>query len=85
MTLLRFNDLADLDALFAERDDIAAILVEPMLANAGSLRARARPISRRCRDIARRHGAMVISDEVLMGLRLRCGPSCRSSASSRIS
>jgi glutamate-1-semialdehyde 2,1-aminomutase len=75
MTLVRFNDLDDLAALLAERNDVAAVLVEPMLANAGSLRA---PPSyfHGLREIARRHGAMVISDEVLMGFRLRPGPSC---------
>ncbi len=35
MTLLRFNDLADLEALIAERNDIAAVIVEPMLAQCG--------------------------------------------------
>lgn len=75
MTLLRFNDLADLEALFAERNDIAAVIVEPMLANAGSLRAEPHYFQELTR-IARRNGAMVIADEVLMGLRLGCGVSC---------
>jgi glutamate-1-semialdehyde 2,1-aminomutase len=75
MTLLRFNDLADLDALFAERDDVAAILIEPMLANAGSLQAAPGYFEALSRT-ARRHGAMVIADEVLMGLRLGPRPSC---------
>ncbi|MCZ8185671.1 MAG: aminotransferase class III-fold pyridoxal phosphate-dependent enzyme [Beijerinckiaceae bacterium] len=75
MTLLRFNDLADVEALFAERSDIAAVIVEPMLANAGSLRAEPRYFKELTR-IARRNGAMVIADEVLMGLRLGCGVSC---------
>lgn len=75
MTLLRYNDIADLEGLFAERNDIAAVLIEPMLANAGSLLAEPgyyRELVRLCHA----HGAMVISDEVLMGLRLRPGPSC---------
>jgi glutamate-1-semialdehyde 2,1-aminomutase len=75
MTLLRWNDLADLDALFAESKDIAAVLIEPMLANAGSLVAEPGYLETVGR-ICRRHGAMVISDEVLMGLRLHAGPSC---------
>src|SRR5262249_19142503 len=65
----------DLEHLFAERDDVAAVLIEPMLANAGSLLAEPgyyRELVRLCHA----HGAMVISDEVLMGLRLRAGPSC---------
>jgi glutamate-1-semialdehyde 2,1-aminomutase len=75
MTLLRWNDLADLEALFAESKDIAAILIEPMLANAGSLMAEPGYLEAVGR-ICRKHGAMVISDEVLMGLRLHAGPTC---------
>lgn len=77
MTLLRFNDLADLEALFAERNDIAAVIVEPMLANAGSLQPDPHYFAGLQR-IARQNGAMVIADEVLMGLRLGCGVSCYS-------
>ncbi|MEZ5843203.1 MAG: aminotransferase class III-fold pyridoxal phosphate-dependent enzyme [Hyphomicrobiaceae bacterium] len=72
ITLLRFNDLADLDALFAERSDIAAVLVEPMLANAGSLQAEPGYFEALVAK-AHRQGALVIADEVLMGLRLSRG------------
>jgi glutamate-1-semialdehyde 2,1-aminomutase len=75
VTLLRWNDLADLEALFSESKDIAAVLIEPMLANAGSLMAEPdylEAVGRTCR----KNGAMVISDEVLMGLRLHAGPTC---------
>lgn len=75
MTLLRWNDVADLEALFAESNDVAAVLIEPMLANAGSLMAEPGYLEAVGR-ICRRHGAMVISDEVLMGLRLQAGPTC---------
>jgi glutamate-1-semialdehyde 2,1-aminomutase len=74
-TLLRWNDVADLEALFAESKDIAAVLIEPMLANAGSLMAEPEYLEAVGR-ICRNHGAMVISDEVLMGLRLHPGPTC---------
>ncbi len=77
MTLLRFNDLADVEALFAERNDIAAVIVEPMLANAGSLQPDP-DYFKGLQRIARKNGAMVIADEVLMGLRLGCGVSCYS-------
>jgi glutamate-1-semialdehyde 2,1-aminomutase len=76
MTLLRWNDLADLEALFAESGDIAAVLIEPMLANAGSLLAEPGYLEAVGR-ICRKNGAMVISDEVLMGLRLHAGPTCQ--------
>lgn len=72
MTAIRFNDPDDVAALFSERRDVAAVIVEPMLANAGSIEPD--PIwLRRIRDEARRHGALVIADEVLMGFRQRFG------------
>ena len=65
MTLLRWNDISDLEALFAESRDIAAVLIEPMLANAGSLMAEPGYLETVGR-ICRQNDAMVISDEVLM-------------------
>ena len=72
MLLLRHNDEADTEALFAERQDIAAVIVEPMLANAGCVPARAGYLEH-LQDTARRHGALLIADEVLMGFRLGPG------------
>lgn len=71
-TLLRFNDLDDLERLFAERDDIAGVLYEPMLANAGCLMP-APGYLQQLEEQARQHGALSICDEVLMGFRLHCG------------
>lgn len=71
-TLLRFNDFNDVDRLFAEHDDIAAILYEPMLANAACLVA-AEGYLEHVQEVARRHGALLIADEVLMGFRLHPG------------
>ena len=71
-TLLRFNDFEDVERLFAESPDIAAIVMEPMLANAGCLMA-APGYLRHVQDVARRHGALIIADEVLMGFRLYAG------------
>ncbi|MGI6854283.1 aminotransferase class III-fold pyridoxal phosphate-dependent enzyme [Mesorhizobium sp. 1B3] len=71
-TLLRFNDRQDIDNLFAENADIAAVLIEPMLANAGCIRP-APGYLEHVYETARRHGALVISDEVLMGFRVAFG------------
>ncbi len=72
VTVLRYNDRADVDRLFAEYDDIAAVIVEPMLANAGSVVADIGYL-RHLQAVARRNGALFISDEVLMGMRLQPG------------
>ena len=71
-TLLRFNDVSDLERLFAERDDIAGVLYEPMLANAGCLLPAPGYLAQLER-VARQHGALSICDEVLMGFRMHCG------------
>lgn len=73
--LLRFNDLADAELLFSECDDVAAIILEPMMANAGCVLAE-RDYLQQVAALARRHGALVIMDEVLMGFRLHAGLAC---------
>lgn len=72
VTLLRFNDFADVDRLFAEHDDIAAVIYEPMLANAACLMP-APGYLEHVEAVARAHGALLIADEVLMGFRLCAG------------
>ncbi|TWD52258.1 aspartate aminotransferase family protein [Pseudomonas sp. SJZ131] len=71
-TLLRFNDFDDVERLFSEDPDVAAVILEPMLANAGCIMA-APGYLQHVQTVARRHGALVISDEVLMGFRLHAG------------
>lgn len=71
-TLLRYNDFEDVERLFAENDDVAAVLLEPMLANAGCVPAAPGYLAH-VATVARSHGALVIADEVLMGFRQRFG------------
>lgn len=71
-TLLRYNDPADVDQLFADDPDVAAVLVEPVLANAGCITPAPGYLAH-LQAVARRHGALVIADEVLMGFRLAAG------------
>ncbi len=71
-TLLRYNDFEDVERLFAENDDIAAVILEPVLANAGCVLAAPGYLAH-VEATARRHGAVVILDEVLMGFRTALG------------
>lgn len=71
-TLLRFNDRADVERLFDENDDIAAVLFEPMMANADCIMPAPGYLAH-LQAVARRHGALLIADEVLMGFRLAPG------------
>jgi glutamate-1-semialdehyde 2,1-aminomutase len=70
MTLFRINEIADVEQLFSEiGQDLAAILVEPMLGNAACLLPE-RAYFERLTELARSNGTMIIADEVMVGLRL---------------
>jgi glutamate-1-semialdehyde 2,1-aminomutase len=68
-SLLRYNDEQDIDRLFAEFSDIAAIVIEPVLANAGCLLPR-ESFLQKLQQEARRNNALLVADEVLIGFRI---------------
>jgi glutamate-1-semialdehyde 2,1-aminomutase len=68
-----FNDAAALDAIFdVHGADIAAVIVEPVVGNMGCVPPRAGYLQA-LRDTTRRHGALLILDEVMTGFRLARG------------
>ena len=70
---LPYNDLAAVEAAFAAHPaQIACILVEPVVGNAGTHPARAR-LSCGAARIAPKQGALLIFDEVMTGFRLSLG------------
>jgi glutamate-1-semialdehyde 2,1-aminomutase len=70
---LPFNDLDAVRAVFDVRpDEIACIIVEPVVGNAGTI-APALGYLQGLREIASRHGALLILDEVMTGFRLSLG------------
>ncbi len=71
-TLLRFNDPVYVERLFDDNDDIAAVIYEPILANAACLMPSSGYLEH-VQAVARRHGALLIADEVLMGFRIQNG------------
>ncbi|MBE2181533.1 MAG: glutamate-1-semialdehyde 2,1-aminomutase [Chthoniobacterales bacterium] len=70
---LAFNDAAAVEQVFAlEGDTIAAVIVEPVPANAGLIP----PLPgylQKLRDLCTAHGALLIFDEVMTGFRLARG------------
>jgi glutamate-1-semialdehyde 2,1-aminomutase len=70
---LPYNDLAAAEALFRERGrEIAAVIVEPVAGNMGVVPPAAGFLPG-LRDLTRRHGALLIFDEVITGFRLGWG------------
>jgi glutamate-1-semialdehyde 2,1-aminomutase len=68
-----FNDIAAVEQAFAHhRDLIAAVIVEPVAANMGVVLPRGNFL-RDLRELSRRHGALLIFDEVITGFRLAHG------------
>jgi len=61
------------DLIRSRGRDVAAVIVEPMLLGAGGMRVWSADTLRALREITRRHGIVLIADEVLTGFG-RTGP-----------
>jgi len=70
---LPYNDVAAVEAAFAaHQDQIAAIILEPVVGNAGCI-APAAGYLQALRRITATHGALLIVDEVMTGFRVALG------------
>lgn len=68
-----FNDTAALEEVFNEHGtDIAAVIVEPVVGNMGCVPPREGYLQA-LRDVTKKHGAILIFDEVMTGFRLARG------------
>ncbi len=65
------NDTASVERILEERDDVAALMLEPTGASFGRIPTGGETL-RRLRDITTRHGVVLIFDEVVTGFR--CSP-----------
>jgi len=73
---LPYNDLAAVEAAFtAHKGEIAALIVEPIVGNAGCIPP-ARGYLAGLRAITVREGALLIVDEVMTGFRVALGGAC---------
>jgi glutamate-1-semialdehyde 2,1-aminomutase len=71
--VLGFNDVDGLRALFQSRgDQIAGVLLEPIVGNMGLVRPLAE-FRTELRRLTQRHGALLVYDEVMTGFRLSHG------------
>jgi glutamate-1-semialdehyde 2,1-aminomutase len=68
-----YNNLEAVEHLFSERkNEIAAVIVEPIAANMGVVLPEPGFLTG-LRDLARKHGALLIVDEVITGFRIHNG------------
>jgi glutamate-1-semialdehyde 2,1-aminomutase len=71
--VLPWNDLEAVTRLLeSEGDDVAAVLMEPMMLNAGAIAPRPGYLEG-VRDLCRRRGVLLLYDEVITGFRLALG------------
>jgi glutamate-1-semialdehyde 2,1-aminomutase len=71
--LVEFNDLAAVQRVFdSNTDQVAAIIVEPVVGNMGTVQPR-EGFLQGLRNLAQRHGALLIFDEVITGFRITYG------------
>jgi glutamate-1-semialdehyde 2,1-aminomutase len=69
---LPFNNISALNEVFAEHEDIAAVIIEPVVGNMGCVPPRDGYLDA-VRKLTRDHGALLIFDEVMTGFRIGRG------------
>jgi glutamate-1-semialdehyde 2,1-aminomutase len=68
--VLEYNNVAQLEAAFAEHgSQIACLMIEPIAGNMNFIRASAE-FAKRCRELCTQHGALLVFDEVMSGFRV---------------
>jgi glutamate-1-semialdehyde 2,1-aminomutase len=74
---LPFNDLGAVEAAFdAHPDEIAAVILEPIVGNAGCIPPMPGYLQG-LRELTEREGALLIVDEVMTGFRVALGGACQ--------
>ena len=68
-TVCPYNDAGAVEAVFSQHDDIACVIVEPVAGNMGCIPPQ-EGFLQTLRDLCDKHGALLIFDEVMTGLRV---------------
>ena len=71
-TLVAPNDVADVERVLGARGDVAAVMVEPIGSSSGAIPTPPEVLGA-LREITKKHGALLIFDEVVTGFRVSPG------------
>jgi glutamate-1-semialdehyde 2,1-aminomutase len=67
-----YNDLRSVEKLLNEHADIAAVILEPVVGNAGFIKP-SKQFLEGLRELTKKHGALLVFDEVMTGFRVAYG------------
>ncbi|MCA3236675.1 MAG: glutamate-1-semialdehyde 2,1-aminomutase [Curvibacter sp.] len=71
--VLEYNSVQQLEEAFAlHGPDLACVMIEPIAGNMNFVRASV-PFMKRCHELCRQHGALLVFDEVMTGFRVALG------------
>ena len=71
--VLEYNNIQQLEEAFAlHGQELACLMIEPIAGNMNFVRASV-PFMTRCRELCTQHGALLVFDEVMTGLRVGLG------------
>ena len=68
----KYNDFKDIEDILAKSDDIACVIVEPIMANMGLITPE-KNFLKHLRKITKQHNVLLIFDEVVTGFRVSPG------------
>ena len=71
--VLEYNNIEQLEEAFVTHGkELACIMIEPIAGNMNFVRASV-PFMKRCRELCTQHGALLVFDEVMTGMRVALG------------
>jgi glutamate-1-semialdehyde 2,1-aminomutase len=70
--LVKPNDVAAVDRVLSERNDIAALIIEPIGASSGAIPT-SPDVLKQLREVTRHRGVLLVFDEVVTGFRIAPG------------
>lgn len=68
----KYNDFDDIEKILTKHDDVAGVIIEPVMANMGLITPKKNFLNH-LRKLTKEHGTLLIFDEVVTGFRVSAG------------